>query len=68
VAGAWLTPEKKAKAEMEVYMGNLKCEAEETLKITAVDLVRTLEANAPMMVGDGEGFRVLPRLLALFFS
>jgi hypothetical protein len=46
---------------MEVYMGNLKRVDRETLKITTTDLVGTLEANALMLVGYGEGFRVLLR-------
>jgi hypothetical protein len=61
VAGAWLTQEKGEMTGMEAYMGNLKRVDGETLKITTTDLVGTLEANALMLVGDGEGFRVLLR-------
>jgi hypothetical protein len=46
---------------MEVYTGNLKCEDGEALKVTTADLARMLEANALILVGDGVGFRVLPR-------
>jgi hypothetical protein len=61
MGGAWLAPEKKAKNEMEVYIGNLRCEDGEALKVTTACLARTLEANALILVGDGVGFRVLPR-------
>jgi hypothetical protein len=61
VVGAWLTPEKRARTEMEVCVIKQTREHEEPLNITTADLVRTLKANAFMLVGDGEGFRVLPR-------
>jgi hypothetical protein len=56
-----LTPEKKARTKLEVHVMNQSCDAEESLKITTADLARTLEANALMLVGYGEGFRVLLR-------
>jgi hypothetical protein len=39
----------------------MKREAGESLKIMAAELARTFEANALMLVGDGEEFRVLHR-------
>jgi hypothetical protein len=47
--------------EMEVCVMKQTREDEEPLNITTADLVRTLKGNAFMLVGDGEGFRVLPR-------
>jgi hypothetical protein len=57
VAGSWLTPEKKAKTEQEVFLQNQLGGAD--LKITAGDLVRTLVANGLMLIGDGESFKVI---------
>jgi hypothetical protein len=60
VAGAWLTPQKKARSTLEV------CDMNSTkgfgpMLITAEDLARTLEANDLILVGDGAGFKVLSR-------
>jgi hypothetical protein len=57
VAGSWLTPEKKARTEQEVFLHNQMEGAE--LKITAGDLARTLMANGLMLFGDGESFKVI---------
>jgi hypothetical protein len=61
VVGTWLTPERKARTELEVCVLNQNRGADEPLKITTADLARTLKANALMMVGDGDGFWVLTR-------
>ncbi|KAK1646516.1 hypothetical protein QYE76_064321 [Lolium multiflorum] len=60
VAGAWLTPQKKARTTLEI------CDMNTTrgfgpMLITAEDLRRTLEANDLILVGDGAGFQVLNR-------
>jgi hypothetical protein len=60
VAGAWLTREKKPRTTLEVCNLNGVRDLE-PMMITAKDLARTLGANAFMLVGDGEGFRVLER-------
>jgi hypothetical protein len=60
VVGAWLTPEKKPRTTLEVCNLNGVRDLE-PMMITAKDLARTLGANAFMLVGDGEGFRVLER-------
>jgi hypothetical protein len=60
VAGAWLTPQKKARSTLEVYDMNI-ARGFGPMLITAEDLVRTLEANDLILVGDGAGFQVLNR-------
>jgi hypothetical protein len=60
VAGAWLTPEKKSRTSLEVCNLN-GVRGLGPMLITAEDLARILGANALMLVGDGEGFRVLER-------
>jgi hypothetical protein len=60
VTGAWLTPEKKARTVLEVCDMNCERGMGPTL-ITVADPARTLGANVLMLVGDGEGFRVLER-------
>jgi hypothetical protein len=60
VAGAWLTPQKKVRSTLEV------CDMNSTrgfgpMLITDEDLVRILEANDLILVGDGAGFKVLKR-------
>jgi hypothetical protein len=58
VAGTWLSPEKRARTALKVCTMNHE-RGSRPLLITATDLERTLGANALMLVGDGEGFRVL---------
>jgi hypothetical protein len=55
VAGVWLTPQKKARSSLEVCDMN-RVRGFGPMLITAEDLVRTLETNALMLVGDGAGF------------
>jgi hypothetical protein len=60
VAGAWLTPQKKARSTLEVCDMNIM-RGFGPMVITADDLARTLEANDLILVGNGAGFRVLDR-------
>jgi hypothetical protein len=57
-AGTWMTPKKRARTALKVCTMNHE-RGSRPLLITATDLERTLGANALMLVGDGEGFRVL---------
>jgi hypothetical protein len=60
IAGAWLTPQKKARSTLEVYdMNNTRGFG--SMLITAEDLIRTLKANDRILVGDGAGFKALDR-------
>ncbi|XP_051203399.1 uncharacterized protein [Lolium perenne] len=60
VAGAWVTPQKRARATLEV--SDMNCSRGfGPMLITAEDLARTLEANDLILVGDGAGFQVLDR-------
>lgn len=61
VAGAWVTPEKRAKTQMELVIQNHVRSSGDDWEITAADLARTLDANALMLIGDGERFRVVPK-------
>jgi hypothetical protein len=59
MAGAWLTPQKKARSTLEV------CDINSTrgfglMLTTTEDLARTLEANDLILIGDG-GFKVPDR-------
>jgi hypothetical protein len=56
-----LTPEKNARTKLEACVLNQNRGVEESVKITTTDLARTLKANTLIMVGDGDGFWVLPR-------
>jgi hypothetical protein len=57
---SWPTPENKTRMTLEVCNLN-GVRGLGPMLITAEDLARTLGANALMLVGDGEGFRVLER-------
>jgi hypothetical protein len=60
VAGAWLTPQKRARTTLEVC--DMNCtRGLGPMLITAEDLRRTLEANELFLVGDGARFQVLGR-------
>jgi hypothetical protein len=48
---------KKMMTSTEVELMNQRCYGDEDIKITVVDLSRTLAANALMLVGDGEYFK-----------
>jgi hypothetical protein len=58
VAGPCLTPVKKPRTSLEVCNLN-GVRGSGLMLITAEDLARTLGANALMLVGEGEGVRVL---------
>jgi hypothetical protein len=60
VAGAWLTPQKKARSTLDVCDMNIT-RGFGPMLITAEDLARTLEANDLILMGDGAGFKVLYR-------
>jgi hypothetical protein len=57
VAGAWFTPQKRAKSTLEICDMNIT-RGFGPLLITAEDLRRTLMANDLNLVGDGAGFQV----------
>jgi hypothetical protein len=60
VAGAWLTREKRARIALEVC--DMNCERKSgPLLITTADLASTLGANALLLVGEGEDFRIMHR-------
>jgi hypothetical protein len=59
VAGSWLIPVKKMMTSAEVESMNQCCSEGEGIKITAPDLSRTPAANALMLVGDREHFKIL---------
>jgi hypothetical protein len=60
VAGAWLTPQKRARTALEVCTMN-NTRGFGPMLITAEELRRTMEANDLILVGDGAGFQVLNR-------
>jgi hypothetical protein len=60
VAGAWLTPQKRAMTALEVCTMN-NPRGFGPMMITAEELRRTMEANDLILVGDGAGFQVLTR-------
>jgi hypothetical protein len=62
VAGAWVKPEKILKSHHELLGVNLGSADASLLKISAPDLARTLKANGLELVGDGESFRVVPKI------
>jgi hypothetical protein len=51
-----LTPEKNARTKLEACVLNQNRGVEESVKITATDLARTLKANALIMVRDDYGW------------
>jgi hypothetical protein len=53
--------EKRAKTQLELMIHNHTRSGTEDWKISAEDQARTLQANALVLVGDGERFRVMPR-------
>jgi hypothetical protein len=60
VAGAWFTPQKRAKSTLEICDMNIT-RGFGPLLITAEDLRRTLMANDLILVEDGAGFLVHSR-------
>jgi hypothetical protein len=57
VAGAWVILAKKLISENDINFHNQA--GGDDLKITADDLTRTLTANGLVLIGDGEGFKVI---------
>jgi hypothetical protein len=57
VARAWVKPEKFLKTHHELLAMNLGSAGSGHLKISVLNLTRTLKANDLELVGDGECFR-----------
>jgi hypothetical protein len=57
VAGAWVTPKKKLRTEVEINVHNQAGDG--NWKISADDLARTLMTNGLVLIGTGDRFKVI---------
>jgi hypothetical protein len=62
VTGSCLILVKKMMTSTKVELMNQNCSGDKDIKIASADLSRTMAANALMLVGDGECFKVVDKV------